>query len=68
METPHPVHLGNVIAGVDQAVSFLSDGIIIMYSVIYENGKRGRAMEILKMRGEEIHRKIVEMDIINGKD
>ena len=24
-------------------------------------------MEILKMRGEEIHRKIVEMDIINGK-
>ncbi len=67
METPHPVHLGNVVAGVDQAVSFLSDGIIVLYSVIYEGGKRGRAIEVLKMRGEEIHRKIVEADIVNGK-
>jgi len=67
METPHPVHLGNVVAGVDQAVSFLSDGIIVIYSVVRENGKRGRAIEVLKMRGEEIHRKIVEADIVNGK-
>ncbi len=63
METPHPTHLGQVIAGIDQAVSFLSDGIIVIYNVVYANGKRGRAVEVLKMRGENINRKIVEMEI-----
>ncbi|MFA5764338.1 MAG: ATPase domain-containing protein [archaeon] len=63
METPHPTHLGAVVAGIDQAVSFLSDGIIVIYNVIYESGQRGRALEVLKMRGEHINRKIVEMDI-----
>jgi circadian clock protein KaiC len=67
METPHPTHLGNVVAGVDQAVSFLSDGIIVIYSVVYSSGKRGRAMEVLKMRAEPIKRKIVEMDIKDGE-
>ena len=63
METPHPTHLGAVVAGVDQAVSFLSDGIIVIYNVIYADGGRGRALEVLKMRGEDIKRKIVEMEI-----
>jgi circadian clock protein KaiC len=67
METPHPTHLGNVISGVDPAVSFLSDGIMVIYSVIHENGRRGRALEVLKMRGEHIDRKIVEMEIIPRK-
>ena len=67
METPHPTHLGNVVPGLDQAVSFLSDGIIVIYNVVYENGKRGRAIEVLKMRGEDINRKIVEMEIVNKK-
>lgn len=67
METPHPTHLGNVIAGVDQAVSFLSDGIIVIYNVVYDSGKRGRAIEVLKMRGEDINRKIVEMEIVDKK-
>jgi len=64
METPHPTHLGSVISGLDPAVSFLSDGIIVFYNVIYSTGKRGRALEILKLRGEHIERKIVEMEIL----
>ena len=63
METPHPTHLGAVVGGVDQAVSFLSDGIIVIYNVLYGDGKRGRAVEVLKMRGEDIDRKMVEMEI-----
>ncbi len=67
METPHPTHMGNVIPGIDQAVSFLSDGIIVIYSVVYSDGKRGRALEVLKMRGEDIDRRIVEMEIKDKK-
>ncbi|MFA6064948.1 MAG: ATPase domain-containing protein [archaeon] len=67
METPHPTHLGQVVAGIDQAVSFLSDGIIVIYNVFYENGRRGRAIEALKMRGEDINRKIVELEIKDKK-
>ena len=63
METPHPTHLGSVVQGVDQAVSFLSDGIIVIYNVVFENGRRARALEVLKMRGENVNRKIVEMEI-----
>ncbi len=67
METPHPTHLGSVISGLDQAVSFLSDGILVIYNVIYDNGTRGRAFEILKMRGEDIKRIIVELEIKDKK-
>jgi KaiC/GvpD/RAD55 family RecA-like ATPase len=67
METPHPTHMGNVIPGIDQAVSFLSDGIIVIYNVVFEGGRRGRALEVLKMRGEDIDRKIVEMEIVDKK-
>ena len=67
METPHPTHIGNVISGVDQAISFLSDGIIVIYNVFYASGKRARAIEVLKMRGEDIQMKIVEMEIVDKK-
>jgi len=65
-ETPNPTHIGMSISG-GEAVSFLSDGIIIIYNVFHKSGERGRAVEILKMRGEAINRKIVEMDILSGK-
>jgi circadian clock protein KaiC len=67
METPHPTHIGNVISGLDSAVSFLSDGIIVIYNVVFNDGVRERAIEVLKMRGEDINRKIVEMDIVDKK-
>jgi KaiC/GvpD/RAD55 family RecA-like ATPase len=66
-ETAHPTHLGLSYTEQGEAISFLSDGIIVIYSVIYDNSKRGRALEVLKMRGEEIDRRIVEMEIVNKK-
>lgn len=66
-ETANPTHTGAVYVERGEAVSFLSDGIIIMYSVIYATGKRGRAIEVLKMRGEDIDRRIVEASIINKR-
>jgi circadian clock protein KaiC len=66
-ETASPTHTGTSFAEKGEAVSFLSDGIVVMYNVIFSNGKRGRAFEVLKMRGEEIDRRIVESEIINKK-
>lgn len=66
-EVANPTHIGNVYTEKGEAVSFLSDGIIIVYNVIYENGKRDRALEVLKMRGEDIDRRIVKASIINRK-
>jgi circadian clock protein KaiC len=67
-ETVTPGHTGNGRGGQGDAVSFLSDGIIVMYNVFYrDGGHRKRAVEILKMRGAEIERKIVEFDIKAGK-
>ena len=66
-ETANPTHIGNTFVEQGEAVSFLSDGIIILYNVFYSNGKRGRAIEILKMRGEEIDRRVVGVEIINKK-
>lgn len=63
-ETPNPTHIGgDNTAGDEEAVSFLSDGIIAIYNVLYENGTRGRAIEIFKMRGEGFERKLVELRI-----
>lgn len=66
-EVANPGHVGGG-AGTrsDEATSFLSDGIIIFYNVIYDSGKRTRAVEILKLRGQEFDRKIVEADILKG--
>lgn len=66
-ETSNPTHTGQVYTERGEAISFLSDGIIVMYNVIYANGKRGRALEVLKMRGEEIDRRIVEAEIIDKR-
>ena len=66
-ETASPTHTGNTLVEKGEAVSFLSDGIISMYNVFYRNGFRQRAIEIVKMRGVEIQRKIVQCDIVKGK-
>jgi circadian clock protein KaiC len=65
-ETALPTHLGYVFQEQGEAVSFLSDGIIALYSVIYKNGERHRAIEVLKMRGSEFKRRIVELEIKNN--
>lgn len=62
-EVANPSHTGNAHEETGEAVSFLSDGIIIIYNVLYPDGARGAAIEILKMRGAKIERKIVKMDI-----
>lgn len=66
-EEAHPAHLRSSFSEKGEAISFLSDGIFVMYSVIYDTGSRGRAIEILKLRGEEIKQKIVECEIVNKK-
>ncbi len=66
-ETSNPTHVGHNVTERGEAVSFLSDGIITIYNVIYDNGTRKRAIEVLKMRGENIDRKIVEAEILNKK-
>jgi KaiC/GvpD/RAD55 family RecA-like ATPase len=68
-EVPNPGHVGlgaNSRAG-DEATSFLSDGIIVFYNVIFNSGERKRALEILKLRGQSFKRKIVEVKIVGGK-
>jgi len=66
-EVSNPSHIGNTFIEPGEAVSFLSDGIISIYNVFYDSGKRGRAMEIIKMRGTDIDRRMVECDVKNGK-
>ncbi len=62
-EVSNPSHLGNSFVEPGEAVSFLSDGIIVLYNVFYREGFRKRALEILKMRGSNIDRKVVEFEI-----
>ncbi|MFA6907662.1 MAG: ATPase domain-containing protein [Candidatus Micrarchaeia archaeon] len=62
-EVANPSHTGKQTSEAGEAVSFLSDGIIIIYNVLYPGGERGTGIEILKMRGAEIQRKIVKMKI-----
>ncbi len=66
-ETSNPTHIGTTFIEKAEAVSFLSDGIIALYNVFLPNGARKRAIEIIKMRGVQIERKVVECDIIQGK-
>ena len=66
-ETASPTHVGNTFTEKGEAVSFLSDGIIALYNVFFKDGKRKRAIEIIKMRGVEIKRQIAEFDIVKGK-
>lgn len=66
-EVANPTHIGTHFAEIGDAVSFLSDGIIILYNVFEKSGHRKRALEVLKMRGSNITRKIVEFEIKAGK-
>lgn len=66
-EVSSPSHIGTTFKEQGEAVSFLSDGIIIIYNVIYDSGERSSAIEILKMRGVSFKKRIVEMKIINKK-
>lgn len=66
-EVANPSHVGGSTVEQGEAVSFLSDGIIVLYNVIYPRGHRGRAIEVLKMRGEDIDRRIVAAMIVNKK-
>ena len=66
-EVGNPTHVGNSYNEQGEAVSFLSDGIIVLYNVFYKDGYRKRAIEVLKMRGSDITRKIVEFDIKKGQ-
>lgn len=67
-ETPVPTHIGGL-QGDEKAaaISFLSDGIIVIYNVLYENGSRGRGLEVFKLRGEHFDRKLVELEIVDKK-
>jgi len=66
-ETSNPTHIGSTFVERSEAVSFLSDGIIVLYNVVYSGGKRGCAVEILKMRGEGFRKQIVKMEVKSGK-
>ncbi len=66
-ETPTPSHLGRV-TGREEAVSFLADGIVVLYNILYpKRGERMGALEVIKMRGEKFLKKIVKMEIASGK-
>ncbi|MBU4086281.1 MAG: RAD55 family ATPase [Nanoarchaeota archaeon] len=66
-EVSSPSHVGSTFTEQGEAVSFLSDGIIVIYNIIYDSGGRTSAIEILKMRGVSFKKRIVEFKIINGK-
>jgi len=66
-EVSSPSHVGTTFKEQGEAVSFLSDGIIVLYNIIYDNGERTSAIEVLKMRGVSFKKRIVEFKIINGK-
>ena len=66
-ETPIPTHIGKSYTDIHGTISFLADGIICLYNVIYPGGKRGGALEILKLRGEHFKKITVKTDIQAGK-
>lgn len=67
-ENPMPTHIG-LAAYSDQhgTISFLADGIVCFYNVVYPGGKRGNAMEIIKMRGASFKKIMVKTEIISKK-
>ncbi|RLJ02593.1 MAG: hypothetical protein DRP10_00835 [Candidatus Aenigmatarchaeota archaeon] len=66
-EVSHPTHLGEYYSEKGEAVSFLADGIIALYNIVDRFGKRTSALEVIKMRGVNIKKRIVEMKIIENK-
>jgi KaiC/GvpD/RAD55 family RecA-like ATPase len=65
-ETAYPGRTGNVYPEKGEVVSFLADGIISIYNIMDKFGKRCSGIEVYKMRGTDITRKIVQMRIANG--
>lgn len=66
-ETPVPTHIGTSYIDVHGAISFLADGIVCLYNVIYPEGERGSAIEVLKLRGEHFKKVTVKTEIQAGK-
>jgi len=66
-ETPLPTHIGAAYTDIHGTISFLSDGIICLYNVIYPEGVRGGAIEVLKLRGEQFKKITVKIEIQSGK-
>jgi circadian clock protein KaiC len=68
-ETARPTHTGAGTLLVEHhgAVSFLADGIICMYNVVYPGGTRGAALEVLKLRGENFKKVMAKMEIKSKK-
>jgi circadian clock protein KaiC len=66
-EVSNPSHVGVTFVEKGEAVSFLSDGIIAIYNVFYKGGARKRALEVIKLRGANIDRRIVEIEIKKGE-
>lgn len=66
-EVSTPSHIGSTFKEEGEAVSFLSDGIIVLYNVIYNKGERGGAIEILKMRGVNFEKTLVDFKIVDKK-
>ena len=66
-EVSSPSHVGTTFKEQGEAVSFLSDGIIVLYNVVYDSGERTFAIEILKMRGVSFKHRIVEFKMVNKK-
>ena len=62
-EVANPTHVGGTFVEQGEAVSFLSDGIIVIYSVLHKKSIRKRAIEFIKMRGVDIDRRVVEFNI-----
>jgi circadian clock protein KaiC len=66
-ETDVPTHIGTTSSDEHGAISFLSDGIICIYNVVYPKGERGVAIEVLKMRGESFKKVTVKAEIKSKK-
>ncbi len=66
-ETPAPTHIGFALSDEHGSISFLSDGIICMYNVVYPGGRRGSAIEVLKMRGEGFKKVTVKIEVKSKK-
>jgi circadian clock protein KaiC len=66
-EVSSPSHTGTTFVERGEAVSFLSDGILAIYNVLYHGKTRKRAIEVVKLRGSNIDRRTVEFDIQKGK-
>lgn len=62
-EVEDPESMGLTRSGVE---GFLADGIILIH-YSKEEGVRKKGIEILKIRGGDFEKKIVEMDVVEGK-